>query len=70
MFSESNSRYIAEVEAENYDAFAKLMLNFAFGQIGKVTEDKNLIIKSESGEAVVEIGLDPLKRAWQQTLDW
>jgi phosphoribosylformylglycinamidine synthase len=27
LFSESNSRYIVEVEPKNYDAFAKLMLN-------------------------------------------
>jgi len=33
LFSESNSRYIVEVEPENYDAFAKLMLNLPFGQI-------------------------------------
>jgi len=57
LFSESNSRYIVEVEPENYDAFAKLMLNLPFGQIGKVTEEK----KSD---------IDSLKQAWQKTFDW
>jgi len=70
LFSESNSRYIVEVEPEKYDAFAKLMLNLPFGQIGKVTEEKKLIIKSEDGKTVIEANIDSLKQAWQETFDW
>ena len=70
LFSESNSRYVVEVEPENYDAFAKRMLNLPFGQIGKVTEDETLIIKTENGEAVIEAGIDSLKKAWQKPFDW
>jgi len=70
LFSESNSRYIVEVEPENYDAFAKLMLNLPFGQIGKVTEEKTLIIKAGDGRKVIEADIDSLKQAWQKTLDW
>jgi len=70
LFSESNSRYVVEVEPENYDAFAKLMLNLPFGQIGKVTEEKALVIKAQDGKAVIEIDLDSLKQAWQKPLAW
>ena len=70
LFSESNSRYIVEVEPENYDAFVKLMLNLPFGQIGEVTKEKKLVIKAEDGEKVIEADLDTLKRAWQKTFDW
>ncbi len=70
LFSESNSRYIVEVEPEKYDAFAKLMLNLPFGQIGKVTEQKMLVIKSENGKTVIEADIDSLKQAWQKTFDW
>jgi phosphoribosylformylglycinamidine synthase len=70
LFSESNSRYIVEVEPENYDAFAKLMLNLPFGQIGKVTEEKTLIIKAENGKTVIESDIGSLKRAWQKTFNW
>ncbi len=70
LFSESTSRYIVEVEPEKYDAFAKLMLNLPFGQIGKVTEEKTLIIKAENGKAVIESDLDLLKQAWQKPFDW
>jgi phosphoribosylformylglycinamidine synthase len=70
LFSESNSRYVVEVEPENYDAFAKLMLNLPFGQIGKVTEEKTLTIKAEANKTVIEVDLDSLKQAWQRPLDW
>ncbi|MHC4456390.1 MAG: phosphoribosylformylglycinamidine synthase subunit PurL [Planctomycetota bacterium] len=70
LFSESNSRYIVEVEPENYDAFAKLMLNLPFGQIGKVIEQKKLIVKNQDGKAVVDVDLDSLKQAWQKPFDW
>jgi phosphoribosylformylglycinamidine synthase len=70
LFSESNSRYIVEVEPENYDAFAKLMLNLPFGQIGKITTENTLTIKAEDGKKVIEQDLDLLKKAWQKPLDW
>ncbi len=70
LFSESNSRYIVEVQPENYDAFAKLMLNLPFGQIGKVTEEKMLIIKAEDGKTIIELDIDTLKQAWQKTFNW
>ena len=70
LFSESNSRYVVEVEPDKYDAFAKLMLNLPFGQIGKVTEDKTLVIKAQDGETVVETDIETLKQAWQKTFDW
>ncbi len=70
LFSESNSRYIVEVEPENYNAFAKLMLNLPFGQIGKVVEEKTLSIKAESGEVVIETALESLKEAWLKPLAW
>jgi phosphoribosylformylglycinamidine synthase len=70
LFSESNSRYIVEVEPENYAAFVKLMLNLPFGQIGKVTEEKALVIKAADSKTVIEADIGSLKRAWQKTLDW
>ena len=70
LFSESNSRYILEVRPENYEAFAKLMLNLPFGQVGTVTTEKALVIRAENGETVIESDLTSLKQAWQEPLDW
>ncbi|MBN2317248.1 MAG: phosphoribosylformylglycinamidine synthase subunit PurL [Sedimentisphaerales bacterium] len=70
LFSESNSRYIVEVEPKSYNAFARLMLNLPFGQVGKVTEDKMLVIRADKGNTVIEADIDSLKKAWQQPFDW
>jgi phosphoribosylformylglycinamidine synthase len=70
LFSESNSRYVVEVEPEKFDAFARLMLNVPFGQIGKITDQDKLVIKAEDGRMVVESNLSSLKHAWQEPLAW
>jgi len=68
LFSESNSRYIVELPPENFDKFAKLMLNLPFGQIGKVTQEKRLVIKSADGPKVIDADIDVLKEVWQKPL--
>lgn len=70
LFSESNCRYIVEIEPKKFDAFAKMMLNLPFGQIGKVTQEKTLIIKAEDGNIIIESDIDSLKQAWQKPLAW
>jgi phosphoribosylformylglycinamidine synthase len=70
LFSESNSRYIVEIEPKNYDNFAKLMLNLPFGQIGEVMEDKKLMIRADNGNTVIDADIDSLKKAWQKPFDW
>ncbi len=70
LFGESCSRYIVEVEPEKFNAFAKLMLGAAFGQIGKVIEDKNIIIKDSLGKTIVDVAINNLKNAWQKPLKW
>ncbi|MHC4509278.1 MAG: AIR synthase-related protein [Planctomycetota bacterium] len=70
LFSESNSRYVVEVNPEQYDAFVRLMLNLPFGQIGKVTEDSRLVVRAEDGRAVIDAEIDVLKQAWQKPFDW
>jgi len=70
LFSESGSRYLIEVSQGNFDAFAKLMLDLPFGEIGRVTDEKRLLINSADGRAVVDAELGRLKEAWQKTFDW
>jgi phosphoribosylformylglycinamidine synthase len=70
LFSESCSRYIVEIEPEKFNDFAKLMLSVPFGQIGKVTKEKKLVIKNNLGKTVLDIDIDILKDAWQKPLKW
>ena len=68
LFSESNSRYLVEVQPDNFDAFAKLMLNIPFGQIGEVIENQKLLIRDKNQNIVVDAALNVLKSAWQKPL--
>ena len=70
LFSESCSRYIVEVRLENYNDFAKLMLGVPFGRIGKVTEEKKLVVKDSLGRTVLDIDIERLKDTWQKPLKW
>lgn len=70
LFSESNSRYLVEIEPQNFDAFAKLMLNIPFGQVGEVVEEKKLRIHDVSQKTVIDAELETLKAAWQKPLAW
>jgi phosphoribosylformylglycinamidine synthase len=70
LFSESNSRYIVEVEPQNFGSFAKLMLNLPFGQIGRVTNNNLLLIFGENGRDLINADINELKKAWQKTFDW
>jgi phosphoribosylformylglycinamidine synthase len=70
LFSESNSRYVVEVEPEKFDALAKLMLGVPFGQIGKVTAEQTFVVRAQDGQTVVEAEIAALKQAWQKPFDW
>ena len=65
LFSESNSRYIVEIKADDFDAFAKLMLNVPFGQVADVVQDKKLIVKGANGREVINASLSEMKQKWQ-----
>jgi phosphoribosylformylglycinamidine synthase len=70
LFSESNSRFLVEVEPGKKDAFEKALNGVVFAEIGKTTEADNLIITGLGGEVVVSEKLADLKTAWKQPLSW
>ncbi len=67
LFSESNGRYVVEVPADKYDAFARLMLNLPFGQVGRVVEESHLTIR-QGGTILIRTGLDAIRNAWQNKI--
>jgi phosphoribosylformylglycinamidine synthase len=70
LFSESNSRYIVEVAPQNFHAFASLVADLPFGQLGKVTSTGRLLIKDKNQSAIVDCDIQTLKNAWQKPLAW
>ena len=68
LFSESNSRFIVEVEPGNQHEFENQMNSVSFGHLGKTIESNEFIINGLNGNCIVETTLDKLKSAWQTPL--
>ena len=67
LFSESNSRLLAEVRPSNQKAFETALAGAPYGLIGKVTKRKRLGVKGLSGRVVIDADIFELKEAWQKT---
>jgi phosphoribosylformylglycinamidine synthase len=79
LFSESASRFIAEVPPAQRAAFESILgsANVSFGRIGEVTEGGRLRVSAAANEAsagesswLVDLPLAELKEAWQEPLRW
>ncbi|MGB9914379.1 MAG: phosphoribosylformylglycinamidine synthase subunit PurL [Candidatus Bathyarchaeales archaeon] len=68
LFSESNSRFLVEVDAKDKANFEALMRNKVYAQIGEVTENARLIIQGLNGQVVVDASVAELQRSWKRTL--
>ena len=65
LFSESNSRFVVEVELEKASALESLFRELPIRKLGEVTQDKVLSFGKAFSADVGE-----LKAAWQRPLDW
>ena len=70
LFSESNSRFLAEVAPENKDWFEEIMASTSFALIGRVTDSERLEIYGLDAKKVIDKPIDKLKEAWQKPLRW
>ena len=68
LFSESASRHLVTVKAENRERFEIIMTGHCFASIGTVTNDQELHISGIKRNVVVKAGLTEMKDAWQKTL--
>ncbi|MEZ6093163.1 MAG: phosphoribosylformylglycinamidine synthase subunit PurL [Pirellulaceae bacterium] len=69
LFSESNSRFLVEVQPENKADFEALLPPALLSQIGTVCESRTLTVLS-GGETLLTESIDGLKQSWQKTFDW
>jgi phosphoribosylformylglycinamidine synthase subunit PurSL len=70
LFSESNTRFLAEVSPEHKTRFENMMTGIDFAAIGQVTGKQSLEVYGISGEKVLSAPLAELKEAWQKPLRW
>ena len=65
LFSESNSRFIIEVEPKYMIEIESLFQGFPIHKLGTVVKESVLAF-----DDLFSIGVDELKTAWQKPLDW
>ncbi len=70
LFSESQTRFIVEVQRGHAAAFAAAMAGVPCRPIGDTTKEQRLRIAGSNGEWVVWANLSALKEAWQKPLRW
>ena len=68
LFSESNSRFIVEIEPQHRDAYENHMEGVPTGCLGTVIDTPEFVIKGKAGHSIVETSIDALKSAWQTPL--
>lgn len=69
LFSESNTRYLLEVERSRLPEVRALLGEISHSVIGETQDEPRLRISGLSGEIVVDEGLDGLQSSWRRTLE-
>ena len=68
LFSESASRLLVTVKADDAAAFEALFAGQPCGCIGEVVDEEKVTLTGNDGKVLISAGLDELKEAWQATL--
>ncbi len=68
LFSESQSRLLVTVRADNQAAFEQLFSAQSCSLIGQVTEDPKLVVNGTDGEPLIRLANADLKESWQAPL--
>ncbi|MEW6429688.1 MAG: AIR synthase-related protein, partial [Thermodesulfobacteriota bacterium] len=70
LFSESQSRFVATVSLDKSAAFEKAMAGTPCTKVGFVTTVPNLQLTGLAGGDVLNVPIDRLRQAWQNTLSF
>jgi len=70
LFSESNSRFIVEVEKKNQQKFEKALKGISFGLIGCVSAKKDFKVYGLDEKVCLKADIGKLKEAWREPLKW
>ena len=70
LFSESNTRFVAEVAPADVETFRGLFAGLPLAELGTVSALPRLVIRGMTNETRIDSGLEELKRAWKSPLAW
>ncbi len=65
LFSESNSRFVVEVEPDKVEAVERALIGVPHACIGKVLREPRLVVHGLSGKTIIDIPLGELLKAWR-----
>jgi phosphoribosylformylglycinamidine synthase len=68
LFSESNTRFLVEVEPQHVAAFTRQMQGIPHADVGEAVKEPELTITDAAGRVCAKSTLDTLKEAWQAPL--
>ncbi len=70
LFSESNSRFVVEVEKNKQKEFEKALKGRPFGLVGYLTQSKDLKVYGLDGKICINVATSKLKETWRAPLKW
>ena len=70
LFSESNTRFLVEVEPEHRADFESLWNELPCQLLGKVSDRNRVTIQNGDKKTLIDTPWEKLKTAWQATLNW
>jgi phosphoribosylformylglycinamidine synthase len=70
LFSESNSRFVVEVEKGRQKEFEKNLKGASFALIGCLSAKKEFKVYGLDGKVCIHANINTLKDAWQKPLRW
>jgi len=70
MFSESNTRFLCEIEPEKKSQFEKCLKGLPFAEIGRTVATNRLVLSGAAGKPRLDEDIWSLKESWQAPLRW
>ena len=70
LFSESNTRFVIEVEPHHAAEIERRFAQLPLVPLGTVTQSESIRITGHDGPVCVDVGWPELKAAWQKPLAW
>jgi len=68
LFSESNTRFLVEVEEGAAEEFSQLLKGVPHAEIGRVSAEPRLVVWGLRGSLAVDLSLADVERAWKRAL--
>ncbi len=68
LFSESAGRFVVTVRPQDAEAFEKAMAGTVCARVGRVTEERRLVVRGLSGKVVIDCALNDMWEAWRRPL--